>query len=112
MNIENERRRAMSLFLTSLYKNNVITLDYVFDNIVNIQTKLMDMKNDDSKQMENNELVENLFILITNLYSRSSSDKWTSILVNINDIKTTKYPGITSKCKFKHMDLIDSINKK
>ena len=112
MNIENEKRRAMSLFLTSLYKNDVITLDFVFDNIVNIQTKLMDMKNDESKQMENNELVENLFTLITNLDSPSSSDKWASILVNINDIKTTKYAGITSKCKFKHMDLIDSINKK
>ena len=112
MNIENERRRAMSLFLTSLYKNNVITLDYVIDNIVNIQTKMMDTKNDESKQMENNELIENLFILITNIDSPQSSDKWPSILTKINDIKTTKYAGITNKCKFKHMDLFDSINKK
>jgi len=112
MNIINERRRAMSLFLTSLYKHNVITLDYVIENIVNIQTKMMNMKNDESKQMENNELTENLFILITNIDSPQSSDKWSSIFANINDIKTTKYVGITSKCKFKHMDLIDSINKK
>lgn len=112
MNIENERRRSMSLFLTSLYKNNVITLDFVFDNIVNIQTKMMAMKNDESKKMENDEFIENLFTLITNIDSPESSDKWESVLANINDIKTTKYPGITSKCKFKHMDLIDSINKK
>ena len=112
MNIENERRRSMSLFLTSLYKNDVITLDFVFDNIVNIQTKMMAMKNDESKKMENDEFVENLFTLITNIDSPESSDKWNTVLANINDIKTTKYPGITSKCKFKHMDLIDSINKK
>jgi len=111
MNIENERRRSMSLFLTSLYKNDVITLDFVFDNIVNIQTKIMDTKNDESKKMENDEFVENLFTLITNIDSPESSDKWNTVLANINDIKSTKYPGITSKCKFKHMDLIDSINK-
>jgi|TARA_B110000285_G_scaffold73383_1_gene84650 hypothetical protein len=111
MNIENERRRSMSLFLTSLYKNDVITLDFVFDNIVNIQTKIMDTKNDESKKMENDEFVENLFTLITNIDSPESSDKWNTVLANINDIKSTKYPGITSKCRFKHMDLIDSINK-
>ena len=67
MNIANDKRRSMSLFLTNLYKNNVITMDIVFANIVNIQNILMTNKNDISKKKENEELSENLYTLLTNI---------------------------------------------
>jgi len=111
MNIENDKRRALSLFITSLEKHNVVTHDFVFENIINIQSKIMANKLDDSKIAETDELIENLFTLITNVRSPTSSNVWTSIVDNINDIKTNKYIGITNKCKFKHMDIIDFINK-
>ena len=111
MNIENEKRRAMSLFLTSLEKNNVVTHEFVFDNIINIQEKLMENKTNESMKAENDELIENLFVLLTNVDSPTKSDKWNSIYDNILDIKSNKYSGVTNKCKFKHMDIIDYIKK-
>ncbi len=111
MNIENDKRRALSLFITSLEKNNVVTHEFVFENIVNIQSKIMANKNDTSKTAENDELIENLFTLLTNVNSPKKSTEWKSIVDNIFEIKSNKYSGITNKCKFKHMDIIDFINK-
>ena len=37
MNITNEKRRAMSLFLTNLYKNEVVSLDILLSNITNLK---------------------------------------------------------------------------
>jgi len=116
MNIINEKRRAMSMFLTSLYKNNVITLDFVFDNIKNIQNMIVNednMKNS-NKTTENEELVENLYILLTNISVPvlKTSDHWEEVYNNVVKIKTvdTKiYLGISSKTKFKHMDILDKL---
>jgi len=116
MNIINEKRRAMSMFLTSLYKNNVITLDFVFDNIKNIQNMIVNednMKNS-NKTTENEELVENLYILLTTISVPvlKTSDHWEEVYNNVVKIKTvdTKiYLGISSKTKFKHMDILDKL---
>lgn len=111
MNIENDKRRALSLFITNLEKHKVVTHDFVFDNICKIQSKMMDSKHDASNKTENDELIENLFILITNVNRPTTSTRWDSINTHIVDISKNKYPGITSKCKFKHMDIIDYIKK-
>jgi hypothetical protein len=111
MNIENDKRRALSLFITSLEKYKVVTHEFVFDNICKIQSKIMDTKDDESKKTENDELIENLFILITNVTFPTTSNKWNVINQHIIDIGTNKYSGITNKCKFKHMDIIDFIKK-
>ena len=115
MNICNDKRRAMSLFLTNLYKNNVITMDIVFANIVNIQNILMTNKNDISKKKENEELSENLYTLLTNIpfLILTKHNGWSIINDNIEIIKksdSTVNLGISSKCKFKHMDISDKLN--
>ena len=87
MNIVNEKRRAMSLFLTSLYNNGVITLDIVFNNIQNIQNIIVDevrMK-DETKRLEIEELSENLYIFLTNIAvsTLKTYNQWTCINDNI-----------------------------
>jgi ABC-type enterochelin transport system substrate-binding protein len=116
MNIVNEKRRAMSLFLTSLYKHNVITLDFVFDKMKNIQNMIMNTDNltDKSKHIENEELTENLYIILTNISfsTLASHSGWTQIMDNLLQIKnidTKKFMGISSKAKFKHMDILDKL---
>lgn len=111
MNIKNDKRRALSLFITNLEKHNVVTHDFVFDNICKIQSKIMDNKNDASRKTENDELVENLYILITNVNLPIIYSQWEYINSCLLDIANNKYPGVTSKCKFKHMDIIDYIKK-
>jgi hypothetical protein len=71
----------------------------------------MDNKSNECMKAENDELIENLFVLLTNIDSPSKSDKWNIIYDNLIDIKSNKYPGITNKCKFKHMDILDYIKK-
>ena len=116
MNIVNEKRRAMSLFLTSLYKNNVITLDFVFDKIISIQNMIMKEETmlNESKYMEVNELSENLYIFLTSIpYSTLVSySGWGQIMDNLLQIKnidTKKFMGISPKSKFKHMDILDKL---
>jgi len=116
MNIVNEKRRAMSLFLTSLYHTNVITLDFVFDNIKNIQNMIVNEENmkNSNKTTENEELVENLYILLTNISVPvlKSYSGWGEIYNNIVKIKTVDTKiclGISSKTKFKHMDILDKL---
>lgn len=116
MNIINEKRRAMSLFLTNLYKNKVITLDFVFDKIISIQNMIMEEETmlNESKYMEVNELSENLYIFLTSIpYSTLVSySGWGQIMDNLLQIKnidTKKFMGISSKSKFKHMDILDKL---
>lgn len=116
MNIINEKRRAMSMFLTSLYNNNVITLDFVFDNIKNIQNMIVNEENmkNNSKTIENEELGENLYILLTNIsvHVLKTSDHWEEIYNNVVKIKSVDTKiclGISSKTKFKHMDILDKL---
>lgn len=116
MNINNEKRRAMTLFITNLYKNNVITLDVVFENIINIQTIIMNNINESSKKMENEELSENLYIFVTNipLLIIKRHSNWKDINNNIQTIKSIDCKtnlGITAKSKFKHMDINDKLKE-
>ena len=116
MNIVNEKRRSMSLFLTNLFKNNVITLDYVFDNINNIQSMIVNeetMKNS-NKIAQVEELSENLYILLTNIpiATLKTYSKWNAVYDNIVRIKSVdlkQYSGISTKAKFKHMDILDKV---
>jgi hypothetical protein len=114
MNIINDKRRAMSLFLTSLYKHNVITLDFVFDKIKSIQNIIIkeETMTNESNRMIVEELSENLYILLTNIpfSTLASHNEWNQIMNNILKIKNTDTKtcmGITPKAKFKHMDILD-----
>ena len=116
MNIINEKRRAMSLFLINLYKNKVITLDFVFDKIISIQNMIMKEETmlNESKYMEVNELSENLYIFLTNIpyLTLVSYGGWSQIMDNLLQIKnidTKKFMGISPKSKFKHMDILDKL---
>ena len=116
MNIINEKRRAMSLFLTSLYKHKVLTLDFVFDKIQKIQHMIMKEETmlHESSRMEVEELSENLYILLTNIpfSTLSSHSEWKQIMDNLLQIKNTDTKtcmGISPKAKFKHMDILDKL---
>jgi len=116
MNIINEKRRAMSLFLTSLYKHKVLTLDFIFDKIQKIQHMIMKEETmlHESSRMEVEELSENLYILLTNIpfSTLSSHSEWKQIMDNLLQIKNTDTKtcmGISPKAKFKHMDILDKL---
>jgi hypothetical protein len=116
MNIVNEKRRSMSLFLTNLYKYDVVPLQLIMDNIINIQNMIIhkDLLSNVDKRNEGEELAENLFIMLTNIdkLTLKSTPEWKHIYDNIilvKTIDTVLNPGISHKCKFKHMDIYDKV---
>ncbi len=114
MNITNDKRRSMSLFLTNLYKNNVITLDFVYQNINNIQNIIMINTINPEKSAEIEELSENLYTLLTNIpyLVLIKHNDWNQLYKNLLEIKNIDskiHIGISRKSKFKHMDIIDKL---
>jgi len=114
MNITNDKRRSMSLFLINLYKNDVITLDFVYQNINNVQNMIMINTTNSEKKSEIDELSENLYILLTNipflvLIKHNDWSKINNNLLEFTNLNNKIHTGLSSKSKFKHMDIMDKL---
>lgn len=113
----NDNRRAMSLFLVNLMKNNVIEKDEILEIIINLQKLIMKYIAKPDKTNEVEELNENLYIIITSSSNKIKfgSDEGTeNIIKDIEFIgmlkpKMKEYPSITNKTIFKHMDIITEL---
>ena len=107
----NEKRRARLLFITHLYKEDG------YDNndllrIINEIDQMINDKRDDKMHSEIiNELSEDVNIFVTNMVEQIKSDTdFTFILDNVRSFSTCnikEYPGISSRVKFKYMDMLD-----
>ena len=116
LNIVNDKRRAMSLFLCNLYENNIVEFEMIENIVFSLYQRIRTNMNDESKKMEHDEISENLLIIISNIpiVKIKSDDKWKDFIdyivhlcaINVKDVK-----GISSKCKFKHMDIKSLIEK-
>jgi hypothetical protein len=113
----NDNRRAMSLFLVNLMKNNVIEKEEILEIIRNLQKLITKYIGKPDKTNEVEELNENLYIIITNSSQKIKFgvDEGTeNIVKDIEFItllkpKMKEYPSITNKTIFKHMDIISEL---
>ena len=116
INIVNDKRRAMSLFLCNLYENNIVEFELIENIVFSLYQRVKTNMNDENKKMEHDEISENILIIISNIpiVKIKSDEKWNDFTdyireicaINIKDVK-----GISSKCKFKHMDIKTLIEK-
>jgi hypothetical protein len=113
MNILNEKRRSVSLFMVNLTKNNMIKSIELYQIISNLLNKLNEMITMPDKVITNQELVDNIIILYDDgsIYNDVESfSKENNIVVNcIRMIATSNKStilGINSKTKFKCMDYL------
>jgi hypothetical protein len=111
-NNENDRRKATSNFLVNLMKRDVISADILICRIIeimNIMKGYMEMGN---HMNEIDEIVENLFILITlgkDKYSFIAD--WDNVVIfikNISELKL-KQSNISNRCIFKCIDIYQNI---
>ena len=112
----NETRRSLCSFYVNLMKEEVIDND----DIGNIILHLFDILNSyieiKDKSNELDELSELIYIMVTNSYeilNKSNTELCKQIydnVVKITNIKSKKNLGITNKCIFKHMDILDEIS--
>jgi len=108
---QNDKRRAFSSFFLNLYCNGVISIEklqYIIEYLLNSIHKCIQSK---EKGYFIDECTENVFILYSNELEYSTSlklDNGLTIKETIEHYANTKaktYPGMSSKCTFKYMDI-------
>jgi hypothetical protein len=113
----NEKTRAEFCFFTNLLKQNIISYHIIANIIIKIYEIVYSYIEEKNKKNELDEISEILYILITNSYviiKKNDSILYKSIYSNIQRIITMKKENnseISNKCLFKHMDILDLINK-
>jgi hypothetical protein len=119
VNKTNDKRRAMSLFIVNLMKVGVVTTTQVLDIVQQLQSLIKEHMRQSDRANEVEELSENLFIILKDAHqhlSSSHAEEWNAILHEIEyssklKPKNVKYPSMTNKTIFKHMDIMDLFNK-
>tara|TARA_B100000424_G_C22906604_1_gene482241 strand:- start:391 stop:1263 length:873 start_codon:yes stop_codon:yes gene_type:complete len=105
-NIINDKRKSMSLFITNLMNKEVLSIEV----ITNMIDKLHALLENNVDEVENRkiieEIVENLYIIITNM---SYDLKEIKVTLTNNLSKYSGRPGLSNKAKFKYMDTIEFI---
>ena len=107
--LKNTNRKNASALFCEIAKANAIPsitiehMDTLFDKmldqvICNIETK--------SKQKEVDETTENLVVMFASLGKHMDKSKYVDRFKTISGYKTGEKPGLSSRAKFKYMDLI------
>ena len=111
-NRTNEIRRAICTFYINLMKEKIIDNEKIGLIILNLFKTLYNFISLKDKTNEIDELSELLYILIVNSYEDLIPDHAKKIhdnVIIISNMKLRNEPGITNKCIFKHMDILDDI---
>ena len=113
VNRENDKRKAMSLFITHLMKREMVSVESVIGLVKQLQTKFS--KKIAAADCENvvEEICENLFIILTNgSDSMENHAEWDGIMdyvKEIGDSDAENHPSLTNKVIFKHMDIVEEV---
>lgn len=114
-NKQNDIRRSMNTFLINLYKKNQCNIQCILKMITAILDKIDEKKTSASETHIIEELTENLFLFISELIGElKEHTSWDAILNQITEytkIKVSDYPGLTTRIKFKFMDMMDIVKK-
>ena len=114
-NKQNDIRRSMNTFLIHLYKKKQCNIQCILKMTTAIFDKIEVNKTTASQVHVIEELTENLYIFISELICElKQHTSWDMILKNITEYtkcKVSDYPGLTTRIKFKFMDMMDIVKK-
>jgi hypothetical protein len=111
----NDLRKAMASFIVNLMKKGAVEKEKVLVLILSIQKLLREYIDSDNRSNEVDEIIENLFLLLTqSSLSLRSEEKWSSeILPHVDEIsklKSKDCKSLSSRAVFKCMDILDNLN--
>jgi len=117
INKANECRRALSLFFVNLTQNGILTHSQLLATLHTLMVQMVSLMNVAGKQNEVNELAEIISIIYSKQLVEQGSNgdmnctiDGVSIADTIKTIATSKpkaYVSLSSKSKFKFMDILD-----
>jgi len=116
-NKDNEKRRSLCLFYINLMLQDVIPCERIIGLLQDMQAYLIESIQKPNNTNISDEISEIIYMIITNSSIKLSKQEktWTNIIRNVNKITLIKLktePSISNKTIFKHMDILDFINKK
>jgi hypothetical protein len=113
LNIINDNRRAMSLFLCNLYDNDFIDFTIISSVLTEFTNRVYKNKLELASKLENDEISESIFIIVSNcpLKKIKSIANFEQYINEITQLITSENNGISNKTKFKHMDIKSLLNK-
>jgi len=119
VNKTNDKRRAMSMFIINLMKVGVIAPIQILDIVQQLQSLIQEHMRQTDHANEVEELSENLFIILKGAHqqlSEAHKEELDAVILEVEfnsklKPKNTKYPSITNKTIFKHMDILDELKK-
>ncbi len=104
----NARRKNISALFAKIAVSNFIegwNKDFMETLLTNLFTQVIEKVEIKQKQKEVEEITENIVMLITSLGTFIDKTVYTHFVENINSMKPAEKPGLTSRTKFKYMDL-------
>lgn len=113
-NKDNDKRKATSMFITNLVKNEVIHTDVLKNIIVTIQVILDKYMNEENRVNEVEEIIENIYILLTNNLTFLKACENTEIMkciIRLSKSKPKELPSMSSRAIFKCLDIVDKLCK-
>lgn len=114
INIDNERRKALSLFFVNLTTNKIISEERLCSMACDLLSKLVAFVKEDNRKNEVDELAENISILYS--YNKQLFDsceelfdgeRFLAVIERFANCKAKTYPSLSNKAIFKFMDLIE-----
>ena len=115
INIQNEHRRALGVFLTNLAVLRVLDIDEVLSVICDIHSNMREFIVKHSNSVVVEQMSDACAMMIeAGLTSFKDAEDWPLLVENITNVSKTKakdYDGLSNKVVFKHMDILDMIKK-
>jgi hypothetical protein len=115
VNIQNDHRRALGVFLSNLAVLNVLDADSVLETICDIHAKLRARILTDADAVVVEQMSDACAMMIeAGLETFKEQDSWTALkeqILGISKTKSKDYSGLSNKVVFKHMDIMDMIKK-
>ena len=117
ININNEKRRAMSTFFVNLCINGIITCEKIVSILCHLLRQVVEMIGLEDKKNEVDELTENIILLFNKSFIETIDQNDEQFMIGSKTIidtifmiaqsKIKSYPSLTNKTIFKYMDLMD-----
>lgn len=111
-NKKNEKRKATSMFIVNLLKNEVVCKETVMSIIVKLQKFICEYIEMDGKTGEVEEITENLFLLITTTACALNTETVWKMEIDpyvrtVSGYKSKDKKSLSSRAIFKYMDIVD-----
>ncbi len=110
INADNEKRKSLGCFLLNLVKKDILDKKEYTEITCNLLKKLLNLIDDNEKLNEINEITENISLMYNKEIFIDCLEYFDG--AQINDVflhlaqSNKKYPGLSSKAKFKFMDMV------